>query len=176
MKKWLYNSFPCAFFILTLIITAGSTSNTYAIHLISEYIEIEVENIFYVDNDKYKIEISLINKSDKNILLKQFKDTYYTQTEVLGQWASLNKQSDNNFTDDQGHLLSSHGKQKIVTIIKIPLNIPRLFINSYGEINMELVSHMNFKIQNQDKVFELNGASLYWITPKTNKWVLREGM
>lgn len=174
-KKWLQLTIHTSC-ICILIIAVLNTGNTYAIHLNSEYIKIEVENISYVDKDKYKIEISLINKSDKNIIFEQFKDTYYTQTEVLGQWASLNQQTVKNFTDERNPLIPSKGKQKIVSIVKIPLTIPRLFINAYGEINLKLVSHVSFKMHNQDKVFNLSGASQYWITPKTDKWILREGM
>lgn len=173
LKRWSKSIISASMCILPI---ALSVNNTYAKDMSPGYIKVEVENISFVGNSGHKVEISLINKSSRAISFRKIKEEFYIQTEVLGQWKKLSNNPDTISTAERITTVQPNGKQTVVTVVKIPPDMPQLYINAYGEINLKLSANISFTVKNQNMVFEQAHESLYWVTPGTNKWQFREGM
>lgn len=163
--------------LLLLYISAFLLLNdkVFAIHLNEKYLKIEVIDIHYIDNDEYTVVTSLSNISNRTIHIRKFKVSFYTQTEIIGKWEELHSHFQNNPFSEGSLSLHPNETQKVNIILRIPLDIPHLYTNFEGEVNIKLRSKTKLRINSGEKLLYI-GESHYWITPKTNKWILREGM
>lgn len=157
------------------IIALGSisASDCFAVEPSLEQLSVEIENISFLGNNKYRADIAVYNRSDKTALLKEHSETFYVQTEILGQWKELSASSAG--ADRSARLGPLKGLQ-IVHILNIPPDIPDLYTNNEGEINMKFKYMIRFIVGPETDARSQYGESSYWITPETNTWILREGM
>lgn len=162
----------CFIIILVIVGSPVAIADNSSMH----YIKVEVTNISYVGDDNYTIEIILHNESDQDYLITNFERKFYTQTEILGQWKLLDSTSGNDFIMNEYPYLSAEDNKSISTVVNIPLTIPDLYFNAYGDINIKLIVSLEYSENNRSDKYNNSVESSYWITPRTNKWVLREGM
>lgn len=137
------------------------------------YVKIEVENVSHLGGDGYGIEIALLNRSGDTVFIKEVAVEFSVQTEVIGRWTQL--EADVDFPAGGG-VIASGGALSYDAVVAISLDIPRLYLNAYGDVNLRLRYRAGFAVEGEEGVFEGIGERFYWITPGTSVWVLREGM
>jgi hypothetical protein len=156
-----------------IVLCSIAASDCFAVKPSFEYLIVEVESISYQGNNNYNVDITVYNRSDKTILLKDHSAAFYVQTEILGQWKEL---SASHYGGHENTVLLPQKGWNVVYILNIPLNIPALYINNEGDINMMFKYLIRFVFGSETGLRSNSGESTYWITPKTNTWILREGM
>lgn len=149
-----------------------AASDCFAVDQSFEYLNVEVESISYQGNNTYTVDVSVYNRTANTITVKEHRASFYVQTEILGQWKELSTSS----SGAAGALLSPRKGLRMAYILNIPLTIPSLYRNSEGDINMMFKYVLRFVPGPGTGLRSNSGESSYWITPKTNTWVLREGM
>ncbi|MDA8239437.1 MAG: hypothetical protein M0Z67_03590 [Nitrospiraceae bacterium] len=156
-----------------IVLGSMAADDCFAVNPSFAYLNVTVGNISYQGNNNYRVDITVYNRSDGTIVLKEDKETFYVQTEILGRWQELST----SHRGDYGNtvLLPKKGRQ-VIYILNIPLNIPSLYTNSEGDINMMFKYLIRFVFGSEPVLRSNSGESSYWITPKTDTWVLREGM
>jgi hypothetical protein len=137
------------------------------------YVKIEVEDISYLGEDSYRIELALQNQSGSDVSIKDVSGEFSVQTEVIGRWAPI--EADIEFPV-AGGAISSGGALRYDAVVAIPLDIPRLYLNAYGDVNLRFRYRAGFTADGGSRAFQRTGEGSYWITPGTSEWVLREGM
>ena len=135
-----------------------------------DYIGIEIDGISYSGNDDYRVAISLMNNWVKNILIMDFERRFYVQTD-----RGWNLLSDTPVNDSFG-IIGSMNKKKIITTVKIPLNIPYLYRTYEGDISLLFRCKLQFIADRGKTVFSKSSEEYYWISPNTDRWLHREGM
>lgn len=138
-----------------------------------EHLSVAVEDISYLGNNNYKVEITIYNRSGETIVVKECSETFAVQTEILGRWQELVASGG---TRAGGAVLLPRKGVRVAHIVHIPLDLPSLYRNSEGDINMLFKYRVRFANSSGSRLRSNIGESAYWITPKTNTWVLREGM
>jgi hypothetical protein len=127
-----------------------------------------VSDIKYLGDDRYEVKIALENYSENIISIKEIDPIFSLQTEVLGQWARL-------AADPRGQAaglsIAGGGQKQVVYIIRIPLDIPDIYMNYRGDINLKF--HYGIEPAETGKRL-IWGENLYWIIPRTDRWMLRE--
>ena len=138
-----------------------------------DHLTVEIANITYRSNDEYRVEITLSDWSGGSLEPEGFEVSISAQSEVLGQWIEL----DHRRADELGKDNLAGGRTgTIIEIVALPLTIPHLFRNHEGDVNLRL----RYKLKSSGR--ELSDAGkyreeyVYWLTPRTDRWVLREGM
>jgi len=149
------------------------TGKCFAINPSPEELNVIVENISYQGNNRYMVDIKIYNRSNKPILLKERRETFHVQTDVLGRWEELSALASSNAKNS---LLPPRKRLQVVYILDIPLNIPSLYRNNEGDINVMFKYMIRYAIGSLTDAQSYQGESSYWVTPKTNNWILREGM
>lgn len=139
-----------------------------------DYLDASIEDISYRGDNRYRVDVVVRNRSNKTIAVKESSLSFSVQTEILGRWEELSaaRDGDNAITPALPPLEAMHG----FYILNIPLDIPSLYINSEGDINMMFKYRIRFAFAPGSGLRSQSGESSYWMTPKTNSWTLREGM
>lgn len=149
-------------------------SNCFAARPSFEHLTVTVENISYQGSNSYRVDLTVYNRSNKTIVLKENNETFYVQTDILGQWKELNASHNGG---DKNSVLLPQKEQQLAYILNIPLDIkPTIYRNSEGDINMMFKYLIRFVSGSDTSLRSISGESSYWITPKTDAWILREGM
>ena len=161
-----------SFFATALLIVMG-TSNCFAVGRSVEYLDITVENISYKGDGNYKVDIMLYNRSDKTIVLKEHRENFYAQTEILGRWKDLS--AFRLGSADNARIPPLKGL-RMAYIVNIPLNLSCLYTNNEGAVNVMFKYLIRFVFSSETDMRSHYGENSYWITPKTDIWILREGM
>ena len=159
--------FVCVVFIIMV------TGNGFATSPSVEHLNITVENISYQGNGNYKVDIMIYNRSDKTIVLKEHRETFYVQTEILGRWKDLSVFRLG--SEAIAQIPPLKGLQ-MAYIVNIPLDLSNIYTNSEGDVNMMFKYWIQFLLSSETDVRSHYGENSYWITPKTDTWILREGM
>ncbi len=121
-----------------------------------------IETVEYRGHDTYRITVT----SSKSGPVQDFEDSFLVQTDK--GWTSPSTAADGG-ADQTG------SSTRRTVFITIPLNIPYLFRTNEGDISLmhrytvQCRNRSGGEIRDQEEV-------LYWITPHTSKWILREGM
>ncbi len=130
-----------------------------------------IERIRYEGNDRYAFIISVTNNSSNDVLVRGLEEQFSVQT---GKgWAPL--RAVDHDENASGFLLPAGRKMERVLVLGIPLSMPDLFRTFEGDISL---SHkFALKCANRSgKQSEEADEVYYWITPRTSKWIMREGM
>ena len=136
----------------------------------------EISSITYRDNDEYLVEITMTGRSGRTADLDGYETSFSAQSEILGRWIEL----DHRITAGPG--CSAEGTApdvkilKITAIVTIPLAIPHLYKNHDGDVNMRFRYTLTYAGIASPGDDNDAGESAYWVTPRTDRWVLREGM
>lgn len=155
-----------------IVLSGIAAGDCFAVNPSFEYLSIEVDSISYQGNNNYKVDMTVYNRTANTITLKEHSASFYVQTEILGQWKELSTSA----SGAAGALLPPRKGLRVAYILNIPLAIPSLYRNSEGDINMMFRYLIRFVAGSEVGLRTNSGESAYWITPKTDTWVLREGM
>ncbi len=156
-----------------VLVLFSGTFTCYGIEPSSGNLDVAVEDISYQGNDAYKVSVFIRNRSDKGIVLKENKEDFAVQTEILGRWQEL---SASDLSPTKSALIPPRREIRAVYRIRMPLTMRSLYRNSEGDVNMKHRYRIGFTTGSEAVLRTEDGESSYWITPKTNKWILREGM
>jgi hypothetical protein len=138
-----------------------------------DHLTVEIANITYRNNEEYRVEITLGNRSGGSLDPERFEVSFSAQSEVLGQWIELDCRS----ADGPGKGTLPGGNTLIITeIVSIPLSIPHLFRNHEGDVNLRFRYKLISASRGSTDASKYREESAYWLTPRTDRWVLREGM
>jgi hypothetical protein len=140
-------------------------------HLITE-----VSNITYQKNDDYLVEVTIANRSGETVVLREYEASFSAQSEILGQWIDLGYRAEGNAAHSAGLDLPAQKESRTTMIMSIPLSDPHLYRNHEGDVNVRFRYRLKFSERSPGKDIEDEGEGFYWITPRTDRWVLREGM
>ncbi len=130
-----------------------------------------IDSIRYKGNDDYLITVTLSFAASENAFIKGFEQYFSIQTER--GWSSLKASERSTTAPAAGNASGAPGKVHLM--LSIPLNTPDLFRTYEGDIS--LMQKIGYECTDRR-----SGGSgkeeerLYWITPRTSKWILREGM
>lgn len=158
--------------LLSLLLGGGAGSCNAAGHS-AEIVVIMVEDITYRGNDEYGVNITLSNRSDKEIEISEYHATFAVQTEILGRWKEVG------FPEEAGGsrvILSPRSERQSLHRLNIPPDLPSLYKNGEGDINMLFTYLLVYRVHPEDTLRRKEGESSFWITPGTGSWILREGM
>ena len=136
----------------------------------------EISRINYQNNDEYLGEITIEHRLIETVILKDYRVSLFAQSEALGQWIELGRPIASVLKGSTGITMSGEGKWKTTEIIAIPLTLPHLYKNHDGDVNVMFRYKLIFTPGDSSEELENEGESVYWVTPKTDRWVLREGM
>ncbi len=127
-------------------------------------IRFNLERVQYMGKDTYRVELMFENETEMNLAPESFKNEFSVQSEKIGQWIPLA------VTPEAGAGQDPPNSIRTFTV-RIPENLPRMYRNMDGEVNLKIFSH------------PVDGASLpmdperfYWVSPGSAQWILREGM
>ena len=167
-----FNLLACCVTLCIFAVHAAYAKNTSSLEKrqAADSVEVEIDKISYRGGDTYTIEMALVNKSPKPVLVKEFKKQFSVQTET--GFSLLSETSEVSVAQGRHSDLSVTGKKRIVTSVRIPLDTPGIFTTFEGDISLLLRYQFLFADNPEPK----HGEHYYWITPRTERWILREGM
>lgn len=131
---------------------------------------IKVSNISYSGNDEYRIEIMMMNNSKQNIMITGFETKLYVQTD-----SGISLISDSG-KDSLSGIFYSMEQRKTSSIAKVPFDMPQLFRTYEGDISLILTYKLLFTAESLQEAFTKSGDEYFWISPRTDRWLHREGM
>ncbi len=130
-----------------------------------------IDSISYKGEDSYLITVSLSFTASENALIKGFGEYFFIQTDR--GWASLKASDRGTTAPPAGN--ASGAPEKVHLLLSIPLNTRDLFRTYEGDISLRHT--LSFVCSDGgDGESRKEEERLYWITPRTSKWILREGM
>lgn len=135
-----------------------------------DYMGIKVHNISYSGNDEYRIEIIMMNNSKQNVMITGFEIKLYVQTD-----SGLSLISDSG-KDSLSGIFYSMEQRKTSSIAKVPFDMPQLFRTYEGDVSLILTYKLLFTTGSLKEAFIKSGDEYYWIRPRTDRWLHREGM
>jgi hypothetical protein len=136
---------------------------------ITDHAEINIEDISYAGRDEYRIVIVLMNRSSRDMTLKEFGREFFIQTEK--GWQRLEEPVTDGQKDRDVYLPGGKTK-KIAAVVKIPLATDGLFRTFEGDISFMFAYRLKLTGNNET----MKNERLYWIKPMTSTWFEREGM
>jgi hypothetical protein len=135
-----------------------------------------VEDITYQGDDHYKIDMHIWNRSQLPVIVNDYSGIFHVQQEAAGDWVELGVRHFGGDGVEGDTVIPPREGYKIVYIFEIPLDIPTLFKNNDGDINMEFKYQVRLVPGGQGVLRVIDDKRYYWINPQTDKWILREGM
>ncbi|MEJ2697666.1 MAG: hypothetical protein P8013_13590 [Candidatus Sulfobium sp.] len=165
-------SILCAGFIMALLICPRAN---YGYGTNSSCVNVGIKNISYQGGGTYKITLSLKNISKARVVLTGFTREFFAQAEALGQWIKLMHDRDGVFPDGGNSSLPPGRELAVNSLVEIDRDTPSLYLNGFGEINLRFSYKLDV-LCGARAGRTLSGEKLYWITPESDKWTLREGM
>lgn len=132
------------------------------------HIEVMISGISYEGDEKYRIEITVMNKSAAPITVKSLE-------------LVISMQTDSGFVVLDGtkgagasgrFALDATAEERISVGVRIPLDTRGLFRTFEGDVSLMLRHRLQLTSEKEVR----SGESYYWLTPLTGRWVLREGM
>ncbi len=129
-----------------------------------------IDSISYKGDDSYLITVTLSVADSENSRSNDFEEHFFVQTDK--GWSPLKvSKSDTAFT--AGDVSGTSKKESLKLLI--PLNAPDLFRTYEGDIS--LMQKIRYECaDNRGGESRKEEERLYWITPRTSRWILREGM
>ena len=160
----------CFFAVLTMYVRASSAAQATPGKLTAE-----VSQITYQSHDQYLVEITIKNTFIETVALNGYELNFFAQSEALGQWIEL-RRTPCGPGDGVGLVFTAGRKWKTTELVIIPLADPHLFRNHDGDVNLLFRYNLKSTDAAAPGEGEDGGESAYWVTPRTDRWVLREGM
>lgn len=136
-------------------------------------IKITIKTITYEGRDNYSLITSVINDSSQDVRVSRFEEHFFMQTKK--GWYLLRTIDVASDAANGVFLLSQGAKKEYSARLNIPINMPETFRTYEGDISLmqrytlRCIDGSGNESQKTDEV-------LYWVTPRTAKWTLREGM
>jgi hypothetical protein len=161
----------CIFVALCSFTGAG-----FAGEMIPDHLTVEVADITYLNNDEYLVEITIGNRSGGALELEGYEASFSAQSEILGQWIELDRRMAAGPAHSGGLAMAGAGKWNAKEIITLSPAAPHLYRNHDGDVNVRFRYKLTFTGAFSPGDGTESGESAYWVKPRTNQWVLREGM
>ncbi len=121
-------------------------------------------------DDTYLVDGSVSFPDSAVSLVNRFEERFFAQTET--GWALLKEVDPGAFVRPAE---TAPGVSRIDLRLGIPLSIPGLFRTYEGDVS--LMQKIRYECTNRSGGKSMKEEELlYWITPRTSKWILREGM
>jgi predicted amino acid-binding ACT domain protein len=172
-RKIIRDLIPLALYILVPLICLQETSG-YCIT--PDCMNIQVKDISYQGRSTYKITIVLTNMSRSKVSLRDFRKEFSAQAEKLGQWIKLTDYQNDSSIDAENSALQPGQELNLESFVKIQSSLPSLYLNGFGEINLKFSYALSIFCGEKTDAISQSGEDLFWITPESGKWTLREGM
>jgi hypothetical protein len=166
---------PIYIFVIFVALCAFAVVG-FAGEIAPSHLAAEVSNITYRNNDEYLMEITVANRSGGDLDLEGYEAIFSAQSEVIGRWIELDRRMAGGSRRNAGLSIAGEGKWKANEIVTLPLAVPHLFRNHEGDVNVRFKYKLTFTGAGPPGERKESGESAYWVTPRTNRWVLREGM
>jgi hypothetical protein len=135
-----------------------------------------VSNIHYLNDDNYRVEIVLANTSSELAVLEGYEAFCSAQSEILGRWIDLVCHEEIDSGLNPGLDLPAQMESKATMIMSIPLSNPHLYRNHEGDVNVRIIYKLKISRCGSGSNYESVEERAYWIAPRTDRWILREGM
>jgi hypothetical protein len=132
-----------------------------------------IDDISYLGDDKYKITTVLNNMSDREISLLAYEKNFQIQNDIIGRWTEL---EDDGVPLKKTIALAPHESYSQIVLVKIPLSIANLYVNSDNEVNLQFRHRLVLVMGLDKQQASISGESAYWLKLGTSQWILREGM
>lgn len=137
-------------------------------------LKVSINKIQYKGNDTYSLLIMVTNVSSREIQIKAMKQHLFIQTDK--GWEPLKTENGNIPSHGNGFLLTANATHESIVTIRIPLTIPDIFRTYEGDISLKHTYSIRYVDHRSDKEYLKADEDYYWITPRTLKWIQREGM
>jgi len=137
-------------------------------------LKVSINKMQYKGNDTYSLLIMVANISSREIQIKVMEHHLYIQTDK--GWEPLNTENGNIPSHGNGFLLTADATHESIVTIRIPLTMPDIFRTYEGDISLKHTYNMRYVDHRSGKEFLKADEDYYWITPRTLKWIQREGM
>jgi hypothetical protein len=161
----------CIFVALCSFTGAG-----FAGDMIPDHLTVEVVNITYLNNDEYLVEIAIGSRTGEALELEEIEVSFSAQSEILGQWIELDRRMAAGTPHSVEFAMAGERKWKAEEIITLAPEAPHLYRNHEGDVNVRFRYKLRFTGAYSPRDGKDAGESAYWVKPRTNQWVLREGM
>lgn len=136
-------------------------------------VRVEVEEIRYIGEDDYRIEMSLTNNSEARIILEAADRAFSVQTET--GWLPLREKDIEGSFTGKGPIPAG-GMKKTASTVHIPPQAPHLFRTYEGDLSLLLRYELRYGVHGRPSNIKKQSEEYYWISPRTGKWLHREGM
>jgi hypothetical protein len=137
-------------------------------------LKVSIEKMQYKGNDTYSLLITVANESSREIQIKEMEQHLLIQTDK--SWEPLKTENGNSPSHRNGLLLAADAKNESIVIIRIPLTMPDIFRTYEGDVSLKYTYRMRYVDHRSSKEYIKTNEDYYWITPRTLKWIQREGM
>lgn len=134
----------------------------------SGHVEAVISDISYEGGESYRIEITIMNRSSKGVIVERLEREISVQTD--DGFAALDR-TDGDRASAQFALAATE-ERRINTGVKIPIGTKGLFRTFEGDVSLMF----SYRLQLASERETVRGESYYWLTPMTGRWLLREGM
>ncbi len=132
---------------------------------------VTIDRITYTGDDTYRVTGSVSFPASADSPVKSFEECFFVQTET--GWAPLQVLDRDAAVRPVGNVPGT--PPNIDLMLRIPLNTPGLFRTYEGDIS--LMEKIRYECLDRGGAKSgMEEEILYWITPRTSKWILREGM
>ncbi len=137
-------------------------------------LKVSIKKMQYKGNDTYGLHIIVANISSRAIKLNELEQHLFIQTDM--GWEPLNIESGNISSHGNGFLMTAGAIHESLFTIRIPLTMPDIFRTYEGDISLKHTYSMRYVDHHSGKEYLKADEDYYWITPRTLKWIQREGM
>lgn len=137
-------------------------------------LKVSIKKLQYKGNDTYSLLIVVTNVSSSEIQIKEMEQHLYIQTDK--GWEPLKTENGNIPSHDNGFLLTTGATHESIVTIRVPLTMPDIFRTYEGDISLKHTYNMRYVDHRSRKEYHKADEDYYWITPRTLKWIQREGM
>jgi hypothetical protein len=138
------------------------------------YLKVSIKKIQYNGNDTYSLLTMVANVSSREIQIKKMEQHLFIQTDK--GWEQLKTENGNIPSHGNGFLLTADATHESTVTIRIPLTMPDIFRTYEGDISLKYTYRVRYVDHRSDKEYLKADEDYYWITPRTLKWIHREGM
>ena len=155
----------CGLYIFCLLLPLPATGAGSA----TEFVAIEIEKMAYQGSDTYEMRIALINKSSAPVRIRELSIHFQAQTEKgFAPLASTAAEG----PSGAAWGLGADNRKIISSRVKIPSDLPGIFRTFEGDVSLV----MRYRILTGKRHEAREEEAYYWIRPKTDSFILREGM
>lgn len=141
---------------------------------LSHNLKISVSDIKYAGDNRYRITFLIKNKSSGILIIRKPAIAIYTQVNTGRWWEEIVTDYRKSFNPSDKVSFKPYETIDVPLTVRIPdIENSNLFINFEGDISIKI----ECEITSGNHSADIEMEEMYlWLRPKTDKWILREGM